>query len=190
MKRSSMSAAVLLALSALQVFGQALGNVVGTVTDSGGGVVPDAKITVTNAGTHFTRSLVTNASGGDVADSFPAGQISVTAEKPGFEKLVRSGVTLSAADTVTINLQLAVGNTQQTMQVNAEASQVQSQSATVSSLVNNKQIEEMPYVERTFTNMLALNAGVVPSTPGQTAGLTGYTMNAAIAYTVNGAASN
>jgi hypothetical protein len=185
-----MSAAVLLALSALQVFGQALGNVVGTVTDSGGGVVPDAKITVTNAGTHFTRSLVTNASGGYVADSFPAGQISVTAEKPGFEKLVRSGVTLSAADTVTINLQLAVGNTQQTMQVNAEASQVQSQSATVSSLVNNKQIEEMPYVERTFTNMLALNAGVVPSTPGQTAGLTGYTMNAAIAYTVNGAASN
>ena len=169
---------------------QALGNVVGTVTDQGGAVVPGVTITIVNEGTRLTRTTITNESGEFSANSFPTGRITVIAEKPGFEKLVRSGLDLAAADTITVNLQLAVGSVQQTIQVQAEASLVQAQNAVVSTLITNKETLEMPLNERSFTNLLQLSAGASPSTPGMAATLTGYTMRANNAISLNGATAN
>lgn len=190
MTRALTGAILFCLVSPFSVFGQALGNIVGTVTDQEGAVAPQTKVTVVNEGTQFTRVTYTNAAGQYVADSFPTGSITITAERPGFEKLVRSGVQLTAADTVTVNLQLALGSVQQTVEVTGEASLVQSQTASVSTLVNSTQTMEMPLNERSFTNLLQLSAGASPSTPGMTANLTGYTMNGAVAITMNGAPSN
>src|ERR1700760_5024133 len=99
------------------LFGQALGRVVGTVTDPGGAVVPAAQVTVVNEGTQFSRTATTNGNGQFVVDSFPTGNISVTAERTGFEKLVRTGLLLTAADVITVDLQLRLGSTQQTVEV-------------------------------------------------------------------------
>jgi|GEM_PF-669573 len=190
MKRYSACGFVLFLCSACSLFGQAPGNVVGTITDSGGGVVAGAKITVINEGTRFTRVTSTNAAGQYAADSFPTGSITVTVEHSGFEKLVRSGLQLTAADTIAVNLQLAVGSVQQSVSVNAEASLVQSQTATVSTLINSTQTMEMPLNERNFTNLLQLSAGASPSTPGMAEATTGYTMNGAVAIVINGGYSN
>jgi hypothetical protein len=176
--------------AALHLSAQALGNVVGTVTDQGGAVVPGATVTVVNDGTRFARTTATNESGQFVADSFPTGRISVTAEHAGFQKLVRSGLELTAADTITVNLQLSLGDVQQTVEVQAEAALVQSQTATVSTLINSIQTMEMPLNERSFTNLLQLTAGASPSTPGMAASLTGYTMRANNAISMNGATAN
>src|SRR5262245_25624843 len=112
-------------------FGQALsGTVVGTVTDQADAVMPNATVTLVHEGTQFTRSTNTNASGQYAAYSFPTKRLTVTVEHPGFQKLVRSGVELTAADTLTINLQLNVGNVQETVQVTSEAPLLQSQTAT------------------------------------------------------------
>jgi hypothetical protein len=93
------------------LFGQALsGTIVGTVTDQGGAVVPGARVTLTNEGTSFTRTVETNQSGQYVAYSFPTGKITITAERPGFQKLVRTGAELTAADTLAIDLKLQVGD--------------------------------------------------------------------------------
>jgi len=169
------------------MFAQALGNVVGTVTDQGGAVVPGAAVTIVNEGTQFARTTTTNDSGQFVANSFPTGRITVTAEHAGFQKLVRSGLELTAADTITVNLQLSVGNVQQSVEVQAEASLVQSQTATVSTLINSTQTLEMPLNERSFTNLLQLTPGASPSTPGMAAALTGYTMRVNSGISLNGA---
>jgi Carboxypeptidase regulatory-like domain len=177
-------------LCATGVYGQALGKIVGTVTDPAGAVVPGAKITVVNEGTKFTRVTSTNNSGQYVADSFPTGSVSVIAEQTGFERLIRTGIDLTALDTITIDLQLQVGSTQQTVQVSAEASMVQSQNATISTLISNQQTLEMPMNERSFTNLLQLSAGASPTTPGMAASLTGYGMRANNSVSLNGATAN
>src|SRR5207249_9697320 len=106
-------------LFAHAVLGQALsGTIVGTVTDSTGALVPGVSVTLTNEGTRFTRTVISNENGRYVAYSFPPGSISVTAEQPGFQKLIRKGIVLTAADTVTVDLQLQVGNVEQTLLVN------------------------------------------------------------------------
>src|SRR5579862_63377 len=190
MKRIMFFCAVLMLGAAVQARAQALGNIVGTVTDQGGAVVPGATITIVNEGTLFTRATTTDDSGRFVANSFPTGHISVSAEHAGFQKLVRSGLELTAADTITVDLRLSVGNVQQSVEVQAEASLVQSQTATVSTLVNATQTTEMPLNERSFTNLLQLTAGASPSTPGMAAALTGYTMRANNAISINGATAN
>src|SRR5215210_6406320 len=125
----------MLLLSAANLFGQAQsGTIVGTVTDQGGAVVQGATVTLTNEATGFSRGAVTNDSGQYVATSFPTGRITLRVEHPGFQRLVRTGVELTAADTLTVDLKLTVGNVQETVQVTGEAALLQSQTAAVSSL--------------------------------------------------------
>src|SRR5437762_1962521 len=103
-----------LALSTLlscNLWSQALsGTIVGAVTDAAGAVVANAKVTLTNEGTHFLRVVITNSSGQYVASSVPTGNYSIAVEMQGFQRTVRDGVALTAADTVTVDFKLAVGD--------------------------------------------------------------------------------
>src|SRR5260370_4636297 len=182
-------ATTLVALSAGLLFGQAgSGTIVGTVSDQGGSTIPEASVTVVNQGTQFTRVLTTGSSGQYDAEAFPTGQITITVEHPGFEKLVRSGVVLTAADTLTINLLLTVGNIQQTVEVKDEAPLLQSQTAAVTTLITNQQILDTPLNGRMFTQLIQLSSGASPTTPGMTLGsLTGFSSRVNAAVSINGA---
>src|SRR5262245_38520353 len=134
------------------VFGQAQsGAIVGTVSDQAGAMIADAKVTLVNTGTQFTRVVSTNASGQYGAYSIPTGTYTMSVEEAGFQKAVRSGVVLTAADSLTVDFQLTVGNVQETVEVTASVPLLQSQTAAVSSLIDNQQIVEMPLNGRTFT---------------------------------------
>ena len=135
------------------------GTIVGTVTDQAGGVVPNATITLVNDATGFRRTAVSSDSGQYVAYSIPTGTYTLTVAQPGFETLVRRGVEVTAAATLTIDLKLLLGDVKQTLEVNAAAPLVQDQSATVSSLITNRQILEMPLNGRTFTSLVLLSPG-------------------------------
>src|SRR5581483_2573028 len=87
------------------LFGQS-GTIVGTVTDESGASVSDATVTLLNIASGFNRVVSTNASGQYVAPSIPTGTYRVSVEKAGFQKLVREGVLLTAADTATLNVSL------------------------------------------------------------------------------------
>jgi hypothetical protein len=176
---------------ACHVYGQAQsGTVVGIVTDQAGAVVPNATVTILNEGTRLTRVVRTNENGQYVAYSFPTGQITVTAECPGFQKLVRSGIQLTAADTLTVDLRLTVGNVQETVEVTGEAPLLQSQTAAVSTLINNQQMLEMPLNGRSLTQLLQLGTGAAPQNPGLPTGLSGYQMRANNSVSVNGSVWN
>jgi hypothetical protein len=181
----------LLLLSSVALFGQAQsGTVVGTVTDQGGAVVPGAVVSLTNESTQFARTAITNESGQYVATSFPTGRITLKVEHPGFQRLVRSGVELTAADTLTVDLQMTVGNVQETVQVTGEAALLQSQTATVSNLINNQQILETPLNGRSFTQLLQFSPGATPQTPGLTTATNGRAMNGNTSVAVNGSVWN
>src|SRR5437870_5730194 len=72
---------------------------VGSVTDTTGAVVPNAEVTVSNPDKGFARDLVTNSSGEFTAAKIPIGNYVVTAEAPGFRKLLRTGVVLQVGQT-------------------------------------------------------------------------------------------
>jgi hypothetical protein len=111
-------------------YGQQTGNIVGTVHDPSGAVVPDASVKITNKETQFQRVVKSNASGEYAAPSMPTGTYTVTVEKAGFEKLIRAGVILTGATTVTVELQLAVGTDTQTVEVTSQVPLLQAQHAT------------------------------------------------------------
>ena len=120
-------------LASSLLLGQAeSGTIVGTVTDQAGAVIPGVNVKLVQDATQFTRTVTTNANGQYVASSFPTGMITITVEQAGFQRLVRTGVQLTAVDVLSVDLQLEVGSVQQTIEVNSEAPLLQSQSATVS----------------------------------------------------------
>jgi hypothetical protein len=188
MRKTMLFFSVLAVLLTWKVFGQAdSGTVVGTVTDPAGSVIPSATVTITNVATGLVRIATTNASGQYRADAFPTGPLTITVEQPGFQKLVRSGITLTAADILTLNLQLSVGNVQETVEVRAEAPLLQSETAAVSTLITNQQMLETPINGRDFAQLIVLSAGASPSTPGSIlTGLTGFYSRSNNLISING----
>ncbi len=172
------------------LFGQAAsGTVSGTVTDNTGAIIPGASVTVTNEGTGFTRTVTTNQNGQYVAEFFPIGRIRITAQKTGFTTLERRGAELTAADILTVDLQLAIGSVQQSVEVTAEGTLLQTQTQAVSSLVTNQQITEMPLNQRIYTQVLQLMPGQTASTPNPQASGT-YSGLASNSYSIDGAQSS
>src|SRR4051794_34182762 len=108
------------------------GTFTGQVTDQGGAVVPGAKVVLRNETTSFTREVSTNSDGQYSAYAMPPGQYRIVVEHPGIQKLVRTGVELTSADAITVDLRLAVGDVQQTVEVTAAAPLLQAQNAMVS----------------------------------------------------------
>ncbi len=189
-RTSALSGALILVFAAPRLFGQAeSGTIVGVVSDQAGAVVPAAKVTLVNEGTNATRVILTNESGRYAANSFPTGRITATVEHPGFQKLVRSGVELTAADTLTLDLQLTVGNVSESVEVKGEATLLQSQTAAVSSLIDNQRILQTPLNGRSFVQLLQLSPGAVAGQPGLAAGGT-YALRANPEVSVNGSNPN
>ncbi|MDX2182031.1 MAG: TonB-dependent receptor [Bryobacteraceae bacterium] len=184
MKRSIFA---LLAASALYAQSQS-GTIVGTVSDQAGAVIGAAEVRLTNEANGFVRTVVTNESGQYVASSVPTGSYSIQVAQPGFRKLVRSGVQLTAADTLTVDLQLTIGNVQESVEVTEEAPLLQAQTATVSSLVDNRRIVEMPLNGRTFTQLLRLSPGAYTGSSGNLTN-SPYAMRGDVNISVNGSSA-
>jgi len=183
----SLLATLLLATSNLWCQAQS-GTIVGTVLDATGAAVPNAKVTLVNTGTNFTRIAETNSRGEYVADTIPTGGYRATVEAAGFQKLVRSGIELTAGDTLTVDLQLAVGSLQETVEVTERAPLLQSQTATVSNLVTNQQMLALPLNGRTFTSLVLLTPGAYV---GSSNNLTTspYALRGSTNYSVNGSSA-
>ena len=137
------------------------GTISGTVTDQSGGAVPGAAITIRNVATGITRSLVTNAAGRYEAAALPVGSYEVRASLAGFQTLVRSGITLTVGRNAVVDLALQVGEVAQAITVAGEASFVETTTATVSNLVDEKRVSEIPLNNRDLTQLAFLQPGVL-----------------------------
>ena len=142
-RKAALLLSALLLLLPVTMSGQDTATIVGTVSDSSGAVIPGAKVLVENSERGFTREVASDSAGEFTANRIPIGNYTVTAEKQGFQKLVRSGITLSVGQTQRVNLELTVGQLTQEVQVSGNVAKVETENATVSDVVNSKQIDSL-----------------------------------------------
>ena len=156
-----MVVALLVLSLASTAFSQAVtGSISGTVKDSTGAVLPGAQVVLLNQDTGFTRTVQSDAAGRYVATSLPLGDYQVTATLQGFQTMVRSGIVLTVAREAVVDLELSVGAVTQTVEVFGEAALIDTTSATVSGLVDQEQIRDLPLNGRSLTDLTLLNPGV------------------------------
>jgi hypothetical protein len=132
----------------------------GTVTDASGGAVVGAKVDVKNTGTGITQTTTSDAQGRYAVPQLPIGDYEVQASLAGFQTAVRRGITLSVGNELVVDFSLQVGQQQQTVEVQGEVSQVETTSSTVSSLVDQTQMRELPLNGRNFEQLILLAPGV------------------------------
>ncbi len=143
------------------LFGQAItGTLVGTVTDSSGGVVPDAPVKIEETRTGIIRTVQTNQSGAFVAPSLDGGVYRITIEMPGFRKLQRDNVELLVNTTIRTDLELQPGTLSETINVSAETPALQTDRSDTGRKIEAIQVITLPLgFNRNFQSLLNLVPG-------------------------------
>jgi hypothetical protein len=136
------------------------GNIEGTISDATGAVLPGVTVTVTNTDLGSSRGVVTNDQGLFRAPLLPLGAYEVDAELPGFNKYHQAGVTLSAGQTIVLNIRLEVGVRVEPLDVTAEVSPAQAGRIDLGRTINEGEIRNLPLVSRNPYNFAFLQANV------------------------------
>ncbi len=159
------------------------GTVSGTVRDSSGAVLPGANVNLINTDTGATRTAVADARGYYAAPNLSLGQYEITATSEGFQTTVRRGITLNVGQNAVIDFGLQIGSVSERVEVTAEAPLIQTTSATVSGLVNERQVQDLPLNARDLVSLGTLYAGVVAPTTGERSASKGFGTKLAISGT-------
>src|SRR3989441_10403999 len=136
----------------------------GTVLDAQGAAVPNATVTIKNTDTNVViRTLTTDAQGLYVAPLLPIGRYEVTAEGRGFKKSRETGIILNVSDKLAVNFTLEVGAVNETVTVEANALQVDTQSATATGVISGLQLRELSLNSRNYAQLVLLVPGASDS---------------------------
>ena len=136
------------------------GSIRGRVTDAASAPVPNAQIAVVNAGTEFSRSMVTNEEGYFVFPNLPLGSYTVTVTKDGFETQRHTGVALDAGTEAVIEVQLKVGAVTTTVEVTGSASVVEPSRVSTGRTIDHEEIDNLPLTSRNPYNFILFQPGV------------------------------
>jgi hypothetical protein len=153
------------------------GTITGQVVDAQGAAVPGAEVTATNAGTGVTVTTTTNNNGSYTFSTLRPSVYRINVRKEGFKEAIRSDIALHVQDKLEININLEVGSSAESIQVNAGAAANIETETSVSTTVDRHFVENMPLNGRSFQALIAL-------TPGNVTAKTYYT-NAG-QFSVNG----
>lgn len=158
-----------LALSPAISLAQTTSTVLGTVKDASGALVPEASVTAVNKQTGYSRTAPSDSTGAYSIPLLPPGTYTVRAERPGFKKTEQQGVPLTVGQNVRVDLVLALGEVSETVTVAGEATQVDTSQATISHLMDQTRMTELPLNGRSPASLAALLPGVgtlsVPTRP-------------------------
>ncbi len=141
------------------------GQLVGDVTDPSGAAIPAATVTVKDPATGETRNVTADRVGHYVVPLLPPGTYSVTASATGFAAGSANNITVPAATSTTVNLQLTVGSSEQTVTVESNAEMLQTENAALGQTTDSTTLTGLPLTSRNFTEILQLNPGVASSLP-------------------------
>jgi len=162
--------AVFALLGAITLWGQAVnGTISGSVTDPSGAAIAGATVEVKNTATQVVRTVTTNAQGRFAVPELFVGNYDVRVSMTGFQSSVQTGVPVVVGGERVLDVAMKIGQAQETVTVEAQASQVDTSSSAVSTLVESKQVENLPLNGRNYTQLITLAPGVQamkPSAPG------------------------
>src|SRR5215472_9256051 len=146
---------------ATSMWAQVTASITGTIEDSNGGPVRAATVTVKSLETGASRTVTTDENGNYRVLSLPLGQHEVKAEAAGFKSEVRTGINLTVGEEAVVNLRLEVGELVQQVTVVGDAPVVNTTTASVAGIVDEREIKDLPLNGRSFDNLITLNPGTV-----------------------------
>ena len=132
----------------------------GTVSDTSGAVLANAQLSIRNVSTGESRTVSTDSSGFYSAPNLLPGKYEVTVSAPGFSTQVRSGITLTVGTQQLLDITMSVGIISQKVEVNSDVTTVQLSTSTISGVVNQTSIVDLPLNGRDWTQLATLQPGV------------------------------
>ena len=136
------------------------GIVVGQVVDPTGAAVAQATVTITNTATGATRTTGVGKTGAYTLDEVPNGTYSLEVTSSAFRRFVATNVIVNVATTTRVDAKLSVGNVSETVEVSANALQVETESGALGTVVDGVQVKELPLNGRSFVELTQLGPGV------------------------------
>ena len=153
--------ASILAIGSLCLVAQTIDTaILGTVTDSGGGAVAGANVTVQEASTGFSRSITTSTAGSYEVRYLVPGAYTVTIQASGLRQERRTGILIQIGQQARIDFALQIGTVTQTLEVQSAAPLLQTENATLGGTVGAQAIQDLPLNGRRFDDLAVLTPGV------------------------------
>src|SRR5215831_10942354 len=146
------------------------GTIAGTVLDPSGAAVPGASITATSLTTGLTRTTTSSVDGGYIFPLLPAGPYSITLEARGFRRFEQKGIVVETDKSSTVSIKLEIGSTTDTVSVEANAELVETRTGTLSKVVTQQSIIELPLNGRNAASLVLLAPGTSDLTAGNARG--------------------
>src|SRR6266568_6744133 len=170
----------------------------GQITDEQGRVVLGVTVVLTNLNTGVTYEAKTNGDGIYSAPNLPPGIYRANVTKDGFKSIVKGDIELHVQDVASINFQLQVGSVTETVTVEGGTSMINTTDASVSTVVDQTYVKNMPLNGRSFQDLILLTPGVVTSGQGSNPGRLGQTGEVSVNgqrpeennYTIDGVSAN
>ena len=160
-RRVLVLAAIALVVASASVSAQLQsGRIVGTIFDPQKAGIPGATVTVTNVATNIARTAVSDAEGNYVITPLDPGTYNVTAEMSGFQTTRREGLVLTVGQSARVELTLSLGSLTTEVSVTAAVPLLNTESATLSQVITNEQIVDLPLNGRGFHELARLTSGV------------------------------
>ena len=150
-------------LVASSAFCGVTGSIVGTVADKTGGVIAGATVVALNTETHVTTATTSKSDGSYSFLSLPVGHYTIQIETKGFSKYQETDVVLDVNTTLRIDATLQVGDVTQHVEVSANSVQVDTVSTQLGEVIGSTSMTSLPLNGRSYTDLLALQPGVAPS---------------------------
>src|ERR1700712_1685135 len=142
-------------------------NVHGLVIDPSGAIVAGATVTARSLDSQTARTTQTNSTGLYAIPQLAPGRYEVRAEHAGFQNLVRSNVNLTTGQSATLDFTFVVGAANVTVDVGANSELLDTAGSSLSTVVQGRQVEDMPLNGRNVLNLVTLVPGVVPQGSSQ-----------------------
>ncbi|HWB96597.1 MAG TPA: TonB-dependent receptor [Bryobacteraceae bacterium] len=139
---------------------------VGIVTDPSGAIIQGAKVTIRNQQTNQVRTGTTDNLGSYEFTFLPIGSYTLSVEAVGFQRAEVSSFQLNVDQVARVDVKLSVGQAAETVEVQAGAVLLQTEDATVGTVIDSKKVVELPLNGRSFVQLALLTPGVNPGTPG------------------------
>jgi hypothetical protein len=161
MRRSFIVVVACLAFTAILDAQSTDASLAGRIADPSNAMIVGATVSAINVDKNFRYQTTTNSYGEYYLPNLPPGSYRLEIEKSGFKKLIKPDVVLHVQDRVEINLSMTLGATTQSITVEAGVPLLNTQDASVSTLIGNRFVENMPLNGRSFSSLLDLTPGVV-----------------------------
>lgn len=137
------------------------GAISGTVTDPQGAVIPGAAIEARNSATNLVSRGASNESGYYTLPGLAVGTYEINAQRTGFKRSVRAGIILQVNRNAEVNFQLEVGQVAETVEVRGQQILVDTGSATLGNVIENRRVSDLPLNGRNALALTLLTPGVI-----------------------------